>query len=122
MLAHAFLAVTARAQRPGRKPPAPPETGIHGAEPGKRGAAACGQRLAPPRTYSPPLLITGSNGDELIPLTTGEVRRLFSQHVSITRPYAYHERWSRWRRRHQARAQRCHYQRRLMKHRLLPQS
>jgi len=71
---------------------------------------------SPPRTYSPPLFITDSNGDELIPLTTAEIGRLFSRHLSLTRPYAYHERWSRWRRRHQAIAQRCHYQRRNQLH------
>jgi hypothetical protein len=57
--------------------------------------------------------MTDSNGDELIPLTVAEARRLFSLHASIIRPDGHHEHWSRWRRRHQARAQRCQYQRRL---------
>ena len=37
MLAHAFLAVTARQQRPGREPPAPPGTSTRRPEPGKKG-------------------------------------------------------------------------------------
>ena len=49
----------------------------------------------------------------LIPLTTAEIRRLFSEHTRINRQYAYHERWSCWRRPHQATAQRSHYKRRL---------
>jgi len=65
--------------------------------------------------------MTGSNGKELIPLTVGEARRLFNLHASITRPVAYHESWSGWRRRHQARARRCHYQRRrTISNKLLP--
>lgn len=81
------------------------------------GPADCGLERARPASGAEP----GKSGCRR-PLTTGEVRRLFSQHVSITRPYDYHERWSRWRRRHQARAQCCHHQRRLMNRRLLPQS
>lgn len=77
-----------------------------------RHGAACGQRFAPLRIYSPPALIRDENGTELITLTAGEVRRLFKLHAHITRPRSHHERWSRWRRRHQAIAQRCHYQRR----------
>jgi len=82
-------------------------------EPAKRGATACGQLFAPPRTYNLSYLITGAHSDELIPLTTGEVRRLFNLHTRVTRDASHHERWSRWRRRHQACARRCHYQRRL---------
>ena len=37
MLAHAFLAVTAREHRPRREPPAPPGTGVHSPESGKKG-------------------------------------------------------------------------------------
>lgn len=37
MLAHAFLAVTARQQRPGGEPPAPPGTSARRPEPGKKG-------------------------------------------------------------------------------------
>jgi hypothetical protein len=48
----------------------------------------------------------------MIPLTAAETRRLFNLHTRVTRPVPYHERWSDWRRRHQARAQRFHYQRR----------
>ncbi len=52
--------------------------------------------------------------DELIPLTVPEVRRLvYRLVVRILAPPEAVLRWSRWRRRHQARAQRSHYQRRL---------
>src|ERR1022692_4160171 len=85
----------------------------------KRGSTAGGQIFAPRRTYSPPLLITDANGDELIPLTAGEIRRLFNLHTRVTRHADHHHRWSHWRRRPQARARRCHYQRRLSNHKLL---
>jgi len=49
----------------------------------------------------------------MIPLTAAETRRLFNLHTRVIRPEEYHERWSGWRRRHQARARRCHYQRRI---------
>jgi hypothetical protein len=51
---------------------------------------------------------------ELIPLTVPEVRRLLIALVWATPPPLRHSvRWSIWRRRHQARARRCHYKRRL---------
>ena len=57
----------------------------------------------------------GPEWDEaLIPLTVPEVRRLLYR--LIWRPMPLHKSvlaWSRWRRRHQARARHCHYQRRL---------
>ena len=46
----------------------------------------------------------------MIPLTAAETRRLFNLYSRVTRPEHYHERWSGWRRRHQARARRFHYQ------------
>jgi hypothetical protein len=49
----------------------------------------------------------------MIPLTAAETRRLFNLHTRVIRPEKHHERWSDWRRRHQARARRFHYQRRL---------
>ena len=52
--------------------------------------------------------------ERLIPLTVPEVRRLLYR--LIWRHHPTDEsvlRWSRWRRRHQATAQRCHYRRRL---------
>ena len=108
MLAHAFLAVTAHAMHPGSPPPAA-AAGRAGL---KRGPAPCGQIFAPPRTYSPPPLITGRNGELLIPLTAAETRRLFCLYTRAARPGAFHEHWSRWRRRHQATARQCHYTRR----------
>jgi len=80
--------------------------------PPKRGPDTCGQRFAPPRTYAPPAFAKDENGRDLISLTAAEGRRLFCLYTRITRPEAFHEHWSRWRRRHQATARRCHYARR----------
>jgi hypothetical protein len=52
-------------------------------------------------------------GGELIALTAAEIRRLFAIATQTRRHDDYYLRWSRWRRRHQARARRSHYQRRL---------
>jgi hypothetical protein len=54
---------------------------------------------------------------ELIPLTVPEVRHLLWTLV-WTEPSSADSvlAWSRWRRRHQARAKRCHYRRRLANH------
>lgn len=55
--------------------------------------------------------------ESLIPFTVNEIRRL---HATLTCPLhslGHVLAWSRWRRRHQARARRCHYRRRL--HRFL---
>jgi hypothetical protein len=113
MLGHAFLAVTARALRPA-PPGLPAASADAGGEAGKKGSAAAGRQIfAPPRTYSPPPVITGEHGSELIPLTAAQTRRLFTLHTTITRPKAYHEYRSDWRRCHQARARRCHYRRRI---------
>lgn len=50
----------------------------------------------------------------LIPLTVPEVRRLLWRLIWSAMPSpAAVLAWSRWRRRHQAQARRCHYQRRL---------
>lgn len=52
--------------------------------------------------------------EELLPLTVPEVRRLLWQLVWSSLPAVEHVlNWSNWRRRHQARAKRSHYQRRL---------
>jgi SRSO17 transposase len=48
----------------------------------------------------------------LLPLTIPEIRRLLWRVAWSTAPPEPALRWSRWRRRHQARAKRCHYQRR----------
>ena len=58
-------------------------------------------------------MITDEDGEEMIPLTAAETRRLFNLHTRVTRPVQHHLRWSGWRRRHQARARRFHYQRRI---------
>ncbi|MDQ3222001.1 MAG: hypothetical protein M3Q75_00760 [Gemmatimonadota bacterium] len=52
--------------------------------------------------------------DELLPPTVPEVRRLLYRLLWAQPPPVAHVLgWSRWRRHHQARARRCHYQRRL---------
>ena len=83
MLAHAFLAVSARASRPAPRPPGRP---LPAAASLKRGPDPCGQRFAPPRTYAPPAFVTDENGRDLIPLTAAEARRLFNLHTRVTRP------------------------------------
>ena len=51
---------------------------------------------------------------DLLPPTVPEVRRLLYRLLWAQPPPAAHVlRWSQWRRRHQARAKRCHYRRRL---------
>jgi len=51
---------------------------------------------------------------DLLPLTVPEVRRLLYRLVWVVSPSVGHVlAWSRWRRRHQARAKRFHYRRRL---------
>lgn len=51
-------------------------------------------------------------GREPIPLTRHEIRRLFTGLLTHPRPAQDQLRWSAWRRRHQATARKCHYQRR----------
>jgi hypothetical protein len=41
-----------------------------------------------------------------------EIRRLHAVFYRPTHPAAHHWHWPHWRRRHQARARHCHYQRR----------
>lgn len=78
-------------------------------------ATAAGSRSE--STADPPGVGADPASEPLIPLTLNEVRRL---HATLTCPahsLGYVLAWSRWRRRHQARARRCHYRRRL--HRFL---
>jgi hypothetical protein len=55
----------------------------------------------------------------MIPLTVAETRRLFNLHTRVTRPKAFHEHWSGWRRHHQASARKAHYARRKRDHEAL---
>lgn len=53
----------------------------------------------------------------LIALTTNEIRHLFTRLLNPSRHSVAHLlRWSRWRRRHQARARDCHYRRQAAQH------
>jgi hypothetical protein len=52
------------------------------------------------------------NGHAMIPLTRNEIRRLFTSLTRRPQPVRAQLHWSRWRRRHQATARECHYQRR----------
>ena len=114
MLAHVFLAVTARASRPGASSPEPAAASGNGhAAPLKRGPDACGQRFIPPRTFAPPAFVKDETGRDLIPLTAADARRLFNLCTRVTRPAEFHRQWSDWRRRRQAAARKSHYARRL---------
>jgi hypothetical protein len=77
----------------------------------KRGPGACGQHPAPPPGNGD-RQITRSDGGGLIRLTVNEIRRLHATFCRPAHPAAHYLRWSAWRRRHQARARHCHYQRR----------
>jgi hypothetical protein len=60
------------------------------------------------RTRHPP-----GNRQGLIPLTVNEIRRLFAKLITNTvHTISHWLAWSRWRRRHQARAKTSHYRRR----------
>ena len=50
--------------------------------------------------------------DQLVPLSVNEIRRLHATFNRPAHPPEHHERWSRWRRRHQLRARTCHYRQR----------
>ena len=57
---------------------------------------------------------TARAAEELLPLTVPEVRRLLRGVMGRSAPPEEQLlAWSWWRRRHQARAKRCHYRRRL---------
>jgi hypothetical protein len=55
----------------------------------------------------------------MITLTAAEARRLFNLSTRITRDPEHHQHWSDWRRAHQARARRFHYNRRLSNNKLM---
>jgi hypothetical protein len=52
----------------------------------------------------------------LIPLSCNEIRRLWATLTHPTHPQAHTHHWSDWRRTHQTRAKRSHYQRQRLKH------
>jgi len=56
--------------------------------------------------------VTDSDDGPLIHLTVNEIRRLHAIFTCPAHTEAHHLHWSYWRRRHQAVARRCHYQRR----------
>jgi hypothetical protein len=55
----------------------------------------------------------------MIPLTAAETRRLFNLYTRISRPEAFREYWSGWRRGRQASARKSHYARRTGDHEAL---
>ena len=84
----------------------------------ERGGAIGGERegLATqgglgPQEQSPHEGLSGHGPGELIELTVNEIRRLHAHYYRPDHLWRHRIRWSRWRRRHQARARRCHYQR-----------
>jgi hypothetical protein len=48
-------------------------------------------------------------------LSVNEIRRLHAMLCRPAHPASHHLHWSAWRRRHQARARQCHYQRRTIR-------
>jgi hypothetical protein len=59
---------------------------------------------------------TGPRRDQLVPLSCSEIRRLWAKLTQPHHPQAHTDHWSDWRRLHQTRAQRSHYQRQRLKH------
>jgi hypothetical protein len=112
MLAHAFLAVTARASRPGTGA-RPGQRKRPGRRRGKGDLTPVDSASPPPGTYATPVFITDETGRDLIPLTAAEARRLFNLRTRVTRPAEFHRQWSDWRHRRQAAASKSHYARRL---------
>jgi hypothetical protein len=76
----------------------------------KGGTPGCGQlcRTRPLQDHHDP-----AGAADLIALTAGEIRRLLAAFAHPQHTGEHYQRWSRWRRRHQARARWFHYQRRL---------
>jgi hypothetical protein len=72
------------------------------------GTSACGQFSRTTRQHD--------HHDELIPLTAAEIRRMLTIFNQPQHPGEHYQRWSRWRRRYQARARKHHYQRRQQLH------
>jgi hypothetical protein len=74
--------------------------------------AACAAITATPSPTDP--YHPARSADGPIRLTVNEIRHLFTTLVTTTIHTVQHRlHWSLWRRRHQARARRCHYKRRL---------
>jgi hypothetical protein len=55
---------------------------------------------------------TAGDGEDMIRLTAAEIRHLLAILAQPRHPDGHYLRWSRWRRRHQDRARKSHYQRR----------
>jgi DDE superfamily endonuclease len=87
------------------------------ASPVKRGPAGCGQ-LPRPETAGRNCPVADSHSQPPSRLTVNEIRRMHAILCRPAHPPAHHVRWSGWRRRHQQRARRCHYQRRRERARL----
>jgi hypothetical protein len=76
------------------------------------GRGRCSRQEKGDESAPPPLEV--ALAEELLPVTVPEVRRLLRGLVwQSAPPDAVLLRWSYWRRRHQQRAKRCHYRRRL---------
>ena len=72
----------------------------------KGGTSACGQLSRTRQQHD------HHHATRLIALTAGEIRRLLATATQPRHQDDHYLRWSRWRRRHQARARKFHYQRR----------
>jgi Transposase DDE domain len=107
LAAQAWLAAAA-ARPPGALPGSGPGEGGRARE----GPATCGQLPGPPPPWSS-RTVTGSDGQAMTCLSMNEIRRMHAALCRPAHPPGHYLHWSAWRRRHQATARRCHYQRRL---------
>ncbi|TDC47815.1 hypothetical protein E1281_25705 [Actinomadura sp. KC345] len=103
MVAHAHLAFLTTSP--------PPGTRHHGGH--HSGAANDGPATQEPGRHgqSHPDDAAGHKLGDLVPLTVNEIRRMHGHLRQPRHPAEHRLRWSQWRRRHQAHARRCHYQR-----------
>jgi hypothetical protein len=61
-----------------------------------------------------------ADNEPLIPLSCNKIRRLWATKTRPAHPESHTDHWSDWRRIHQTRARRSHYQRQRTKHHTLP--
>lgn len=78
------------------------------------------RRHRPPRAGTRRKKGSTTHNEPLIPLSCNEIRRLWATGTRPTHPQQHIDHWSDWRRIHQTRARRSHYQRQRIKHHTLP--
>jgi hypothetical protein len=75
----------------------------------QKATSTCGQLSRTPRQHDHHRRV---RRDDLTAVAVGEIRRMLAIVLQPQLPDEHYHRWSRWRRRHQARARESHYQRR----------